>query len=130
MIDRTVTRMSLIPRHVCTLATAGIALAMVGCASTQPSSQLVDGSQTSVEGTISSVDIQPWTYDGYAVVVLATASHGLVKVQLPARWNLCKAPAVDVESLVVGGRAHAVGNVTAEGDLVVCESADHRLLAD
>lgn len=120
--------MSLQPRHLFLSATACLALVTVGCASTQPKSALSVGRQATVDGTISSVDTQPWTYDGNAVVLLETATHGLVSVQLPARWNLCKAAPVDVASLVVGQRAHAVGTVTSTGDFVVCESAEHRLV--
>lgn len=123
--------MSLQPRHLFLAVTTCLALATFGCASTQPTSALSVGSQATVEGTIASIDTQPWTYDGNAVVLLETATQGRVSVQLPARWNLCKAPSVDVASLVVGSRAHAVGTVTADGELVVCERAEHRLvLAD
>lgn len=116
------------PRHLFLSAAACLSLATFGCASTQPASELSVGSQAAIDGTIASVDTQPWTYDGNGVVMLETASHGRVSVQLPARWNLCKAPQVDVASLVVGQPAHAVGTVTADGELVVCESADHRLI--
>lgn|SRR5690606_35364355 len=118
-------------RHLVLSATACLALATIGCVTTSPTSALAKGSQATVDGTIASIDTQPWTYDGNAVVLLDTAAHGRVAVQLPARWNLCKAGQVDVASLVVGRRAHAVGSVTADGDLVVCERAEHQLvLAD
>ena len=59
-------------------------------------SALVVGSQATVDGSIASIDTKPWTYDGSAVVLLDTATQGRVAVQLPARWNLCKAPPVEV----------------------------------
>ena len=107
-----------------------VLLAAVGCASTtaQSGSALVEGSQASVDGTIAAVDMQPWTYDGNAVVILDTAAYGRISVQLPARWNLCKATSVDTASLAVGARAHAVGTVTADGEILVCEGADHQLV--
>lgn len=113
-------------RHIFLTATACLALAAAGCATT-PSAALVAGSQATVEGTIASIDTKPWTYDGSAVVLLDTATHGRVSVQLPARWNLCKAGQVAVAALVVGRRARAVGSVTEDGALVVCERAEHRL---
>jgi len=108
-------------------AAACVALAAAGCATAPPANALVAGSQATVDGTIASIDTKPWTYDGNTVVLLDTATHGRVSVQLPARWNLCKATQVDVASLVVGRRAQAVGTVTEDGALVVCERVGHRL---
>ncbi len=115
------------PKLSCLLTAACIALATVGCASTVPASALTVGSQATADGTIVSIDTQPWTYDGNAVVLLDTGSSGRVSVQLPARWNLCKAGPVDVTALAVGQRVQAIGTVTAAGELVVCERAEHRL---
>lgn len=122
--------MTLQPRHFALSAAACLALLSLGCVSTNPppTSTLAEGSQTTVDGIIASIDTQPWTYDGNAVVVLESAANGRVSVQLPARWNLCKAAPVDVESLVVGQRAQAIGTVTVDGALVVCERAEHRLV--
>ncbi len=122
--------MTLLPRHFVLSAAACLALLSLGCASTnpQPTSPLAEGSQATVDGIIASIDTQPWTYDGNAAVVLESAANGRVSVQLPARWNLCKAAPVDVASLVVGQRAQAIGTVTADGALVVCERAGHRLV--
>lgn len=116
-------------RHVFLGATVSIALGAAGCATSKLSTatSLVADSQATVEGSIASIDTAPWSYDGNAVVVLDTAGQGRVAVQLPARWNLCKAAPVDVASLAVGRRVRAVGTVGAEGELVVCERAEHRL---
>ena len=121
--------MTLQPRLYALCAAAGLALLASACASTnaQPTSALAEGSQATVDGIIASIDTQPWTYDGNAVVVLESAANGRVSVQLPARWNLCKAAQVDVQSLVVGQRARAIGTVTSDGSLVVCEQSGHRL---
>jgi hypothetical protein len=49
-------------------------------------------------------------------------------VQLPARWNLCKAqPLDDVQALKPHDRVQAVGTVTAPDTLVVCEQPQHTL---
>jgi hypothetical protein len=103
-------------------------LATAGCASAPPAAALAPGSQARVEGTVAAIDTQPWAYDGNAVVALDTAAHGRVSVQLPARWNLCKAAPVDVAALAVGARARAVGTVTADGSVVVCEGAGDALV--
>lgn len=103
-----------------------IVLAAAGCASKPAASPPSDG-QTSIEGTIASIDTAPWAYDGNAVIQVDTADRGRVAVQLPARWNLCKAAPVNVEALAVGMRVRAVGNAGAEGELVVCQQEAHRL---
>lgn len=106
-------------------------LALTACATT-PSATTAGGAftageQVTVSGSIVSVDTTPWTYDGSAVVKIASA-NGQVDVHLPARWNLCKAPPPDdVQSLKAGDRVQATGTVTEDGALVVCESADHVL---
>lgn len=104
----------------------GILLAS-GCA-TAPSASTGEGGQASIEGTIAAIDTQPWAYDGNAVIQVDTADRGRVAVQLPARWNLCKAAPVDVAALAVGMRVHATGASGAEGELVVCQDAAHRLV--
>lgn len=107
-----------------------VALCLVGatgCA-TKPAAQLQAGGQVSIEGSIASIDTQPWAYDGNAVIQVDTPDRGRVAVQLPARWNLCKAAPVNVEALAVGMRVRAVGDAGAEGQLVVCQEEAHRLV--
>ena len=81
-----------------------------------------------IEGTIAAIDTTPWTYDGNAVIQVETADRGRVPVELPARWNLCRAAAVDTEALAVGMRVRVVGAAGGEGGLVVCQDAAHRLV--
>ncbi|MDR7068383.1 hypothetical protein J2X02_001200 [Pseudoxanthomonas japonensis] len=107
------------------------ALLLGACTTTAPTSTpsatLAAGQQATVDGTLVSVDTTPWTYDGSAVVKIAT-DNGQVDVHLPARWNLCKAPPPDdVPSLKAGDRVRATGTVTEDGGLVVCERAEHVL---
>ncbi|MGJ4728212.1 hypothetical protein [Luteimonas sp. SDU101] len=101
------------------------ALLFAGCAS-GPDAAQAPGAST-IEGTIASIDTAPWAYDGHAVIQVDAGQRGRVAVQLPARWNLCRAAAVDVEALAVGMRVIAVGAEAADGGLVVCEDAAHRL---
>jgi hypothetical protein len=108
-----------------------VTTAILSACSTAPTSSshsLQPGAQATVEGTVDRVDTAPWAYDGNAIVVLAGTAQGAVTVQLPARWNLCKAPApMDPTTLKAGERVRAVGTVSPEGHLVVCEQASHRL---
>lgn len=62
------------------------------------------------------------------MVTVSTADAGTIKVQLPARWNLCKAPSPDnVQALKPRDHVQIVGTVTAPGELVVCAEPAHRL---
>lgn len=107
---------------------AATLLGLCACASAPPSGALVVGGQAAFEAEVVQVDTVPWTYDGNAVVVVSSATAGTVRVQLPARWNLCKAqPLGDVQALKPGDRVQVSGTVTAEGEVVVCEQAQHQL---
>lgn len=109
------------------LAVAAALFALSACATAPAGGALTVGQEATVEGEVTSVDTDPWAYDGNAVVTLATGG-GKVSVQLPARWNLCKAqPLGDVQALEPGDRVQAVGTVTAPGELVVCAQPQHRL---
>ena len=93
-----------------------------------PTAALVDGQEASIEGDVLSVDTAPWTYDGNAVVTVATATSGTVKVQLPARWNLCKAqPHAGIQELKPRDRVRAVGTAAGDNSLVVCAQPQHLL---
>ena len=108
-------------------------LAMSACATAPPptapsATALVVGQQATIEGDVVSVDTAPWAYDGNAVVTVSTTGAGTVRVQLPARWNLCKAqPLGDVQALQPRDRVQAIGTVTAPDTLVVCEQPQHTL---
>ena len=121
--------MPILSRNLASIAAASVVIAIVGCATTPSADALVAGQQATIEGTIASIDTKPWMYDGSAVVLLDTPTQGRVAVQLPARWNLCKAPQVEVTAFAAGQRARATGTVTDDLALVVCERAEHRLEA-
>ncbi len=117
------------PMHFLGLAAAAAAfLLLSACATTPAVGALVVGQQATIEGKVVRVDTDPWAYDGNAVVTVSTANADTVAVQLPARWNLCKAsPPGDVQALKPGDDVEAVGTVSAPGELVVCEQAQHWL---
>ncbi len=110
------------------MAMSGCVVAISGCATTAPAtSVLMAGQQASIEGKITAIDLTPWTYDGNAVIQIKSDVNGLVSVQLPARWNLCKSPPVNTNVLAVGRRVRVVGTVGEAGEIGVCERAEHRL---
>ena len=105
-----------------------LCLAAAACTTTTPGVAPALAGEATIDGTIASIDTDPWAYDGNAVVQVDGPVQGRVAVQLPARWNLCKAAPVDVAALKVGMRVHAVGTMDAERRLVVCQQATHRLV--
>ncbi len=111
-------------RHCFALA---MVFAVAACATPPGGGAPVAGQQVSIEGKVVAVDTDPWAYDGNAIVTVDTDA-GRVAVQLPARWNLCKAPPPgDVQALKPGDRVQAIGTSTAPGELVVCEQPQHLL---
>jgi len=110
------------------LAVAAALIALSACAAAPSRDALVVGQQATIEGEVVRVDTDPWAYDGNAVITVSTADAGTISVQLPARWNLCKAPPLDdVQALKPRDRVQVVGTVTAPGEMVVCERPQHRL---
>ncbi len=116
-----------LPRLAGVPAVLCIGLLAGGCATTA-GTPLATGTQARISGSIAAIDTRPWTYDGNAVIQVDTREHGRVAVQLPARWNLCKAAPVDVQALSVGMRVQAVGSVGNDGEIVVCQDEAHRLV--
>ncbi|MET0656207.1 MAG: hypothetical protein ABWY94_11610 [Pseudoxanthomonas sp.] len=109
-------------------ALAATLLALSACATAPRSAALVVGQPADFEGEVVSVNTDPWAYDGNAVVVVASAAAGKVDVQLPARWNLCKAqPLGDVQALKPRDRVRVVGTVTAPAEVVVCQQPQDQL---
>jgi hypothetical protein len=98
-----------------------------GCAVAPTGGAFVAGQQVAFDGRVVSVDTAPWAYDGNAVVVVASDAGRDVRVQLPARWNLCKAASVDAQALETGDRVHVVASATDVDSVTVCERAEHRL---
>ena len=115
------------PARVRALLAPCLALFVAACAAT-PATVPPAAVASVVEGRIVSIDTQPWTYDGNAVIRIDSVDRGSVAVALPARWNLCQAAPVDVEGLAVGMRVRAEGSADGEGGLVVCQDPAHRLV--
>ena len=102
-------------------------LVLAGCVQrTVIDSSLAPGEAT-VAGKLVAIDTDPWAYDGNAVLQVAVPGHGIVPVHLPARWNLCAAPPVDVASLAIGDDVQVTGTVSDDGAIVVCAGAAHRV---
>jgi len=115
------------PSGFCSSLVIAATLLATACATPPDAAPAADG-VVHATGVVASIDTQPWAYDGNAIVQVDTADHGRVDVQLPARWNLCKAPPVDVEALAVGTRVRVVAAAAGEGALVVCTDPAHRLV--
>ncbi len=106
-----------------------IATALLVAACTTPGDAVGNvAGEVRTTGVIASVDTQPWTYDGNAIVLVNTVDHGRLQVQLPARWNLCQAAPVDVAALAVGMQVEVAGAASGEGGVVVCADPSHRLV--
>lgn len=116
-------------RHPVAALCLVLAASLAGCASAPPQSPAVPASATgtTVEGSIVSIDTSPWAYDGNAVIAIDT-DRGRVAAELPARWNLCQAGAVDVEALRPGLRVRATGAADGQGGLVVCQDPTHGIV--
>ena len=115
--------------HVARLMALSVVLTGLSACATAPAVDAsIVGQQLTIEGNVVRVDTDPWAYDGNAVVTVSTAAMGTVSVQLPARWNLCKAPPPgEVQALKPRDRVQAIGTVSAPGQLVVCEQPQHVL---
>lgn len=110
------------------IAVAAVLIALFACATAPTRNTVMVGQQATIEGEVVRVDTDPWAYDGNAVITVSTTGTGTIDVQLPARWNLCKAPPLDnVQALKPGDRVQVVGTLTAPSELVVCEQPEHRL---
>lgn len=105
-----------------------LAIAVLAACATAPAPTAAAGGEAAFEARIVSVDTDPWAYDGNAVITVSTSATEPVQVQLPARWNLCKAaPPGDVQALKAGDRVHVAGTEVEPGIVVVCERPDHHL---
>ena len=113
--------------HPSLLPVLGLMLATTACA-LPAQREAAPGGNERIEGNIASIDTQPWSYDGHAVVEVDVPGRGRVPVQLPARWNLCQAAAVDVQSLAVGMHVQAVGALEDDGAITICADRAHQLV--
>ena len=98
---------------------------LAACASPTPVG--APGDTVTVEGVVTSVDLEPMTYDGDAVIELAT-DEGPVSVRIPARMNLCEATGLALVGEVAHGDVLVVrGKVWDRRVLTPCTEASHFL---
>lgn len=113
------------------LSTLSVCLVLAACASTGTpaggdASTWAAGSDVQFTGRLSAVDTAPWAYDGNARLTVDSPAHGAVVVELPARWNLCKATGIDTAAkLAVGTPVRVNARVQEDRTVVVCASAAH-----
>ena len=112
-------------QRIAVLSSTALVVMLAACASTPAPGPA--NANTTIEGSIASIDTSPWAYDGNAVIAIDADAGGRVTVQLPARWNLCQAAPVDVAALAEGMRVRATGS-REEGGLVVCQDPSHEVV--
>lgn len=89
---------------------------------------LASDRQVVAEGRVMSVDASPMAYDGCALVVLDSASHGPLTVHLHAGANLCRAQDLGLlGELRIGDPLQVEGLATRPADITVCQEPPHRL---
>ena len=104
-----------------------LSLLVAACSQTPPASPTAPGDET-IEGVVLSIDGEPMTYDGNAVLLLRTAD-GERRVEIPARTNLCEAVGLDVAlGSEPGQRLRVTGARQADGAVVPCASATHAVV--
>ena len=120
------------------IASILVAAFVAACASPSPPEDAEDTpagapvglNDVTVAGTVTAIDLDPWTYDGDAVLELAT-EDGPATVRIPARTNLCDAVGLaTVGDLLVGDAVEVRGARGADGAVTPCVSAEHRLVRD
>lgn len=110
------------------LLAVGLAIAASGCASMPGSAAMQVGRDIAFTGTVASADFAPWAFDGSAVVRV-DSPQGRIAIELPARYNLCKAQGIGgASTLAVGMKVDVNGRVTAPGKVSVCESVSHHIV--
>lgn len=116
-------------RHACRAMPAALLVMLAACAAPGGTMQpLAADRQAVVEGRVVSVDASPMAYDGDALVVLDSVSHGQLTVHLPARTNLCRAQGLGLlGELRAGDRLQVEGLATGPADITVCQEPTHRL---
>ncbi len=80
-----------------------------------------------VSGEITSIDLEPWTYDGSARINIRADDGETAVVGIPARINLCSADLGSVGDLEVGDRIEVRGDRAPEGIVTPCTQPDHYL---
>ena len=81
-------------------------------------------SEATVSGEVLSVDLEPMTYDGSAVIMLRTEA-GEQRVEIPARTNLCQADGLDIALAAQPGDRLTVTGEQTGGALVPCADSSH-----
>ena len=95
-------------------------LLVAACSSTPPA----PAGTTTVAGEVLSVDLEPMTYDGSAVIMLRTEA-GEQRVEIPARTNLCQADGLDIALAAQPGDRLTVTGEQTGGALVPCADPSH-----
>lgn len=98
-----------------------LSVLLAGCAGLAP------GDGPTVSGEVTAVDLSPMAYDGNATLDVRTAAGETVRVEIPARTNLCQADLTGYGDLRVGDRVAVRGARQASGAVTPCTEPDHYL---
>lgn len=100
------------------MRTVLLSLVLAGCTGSVQSAMPV------VIGEVIAVDLSPMAYDGNATFDVRTDSE-TVRVEIPARTNLCDAELGGFSEIAVGDRVEVRGERQASGAVTPCASAGH-----
>ena len=103
-----------------TLLSAPLPLLLASCAHVAADAP----STRTVEGRVVAIDTAPWAFDGSGVLTVDTG-RGVVRVALPARWNLCSGRGLDAAGeLKAGDRVRVTGTAGNDGTVDACTPPD------
>lgn len=97
-----------------------LSLLLAGCTGS------VQSSEPTVAGEVIAADFSPMAYDGNATIDVRTDS-GTVRVEIPARTNLCQADFGAYSEIGVGDRIEVRGERQPSGVVTPCSSPSHYL---
>ena len=98
-----------------------LSLVLAGCTGS------VQSAAPTVAGEVTAVDVSPWAYDGNATIDVRTKPGETVRVEVPARTNLCQAELGAVDEIRAGDRVEVRGEQTADGRVTPCTEPAHYL---
>lgn len=87
----------------------------------------VQSAAPTVAGEVVAVDLSPMAYDGNATLDVRTDAGSTVRVEVPARTNLCQAELGALGEIRPGDRVEVTGERSATGVVTPCADPTHSL---
>ncbi len=98
-----------------------LSLVLAGCTGS------VQSAAPTVAGEVVAVDLDPWAYDSNATLDVRTEAGETVRVEVPARTNLCQASLGSLSEIRPGDRVEVRGEQSASAVVTPCAQPDHYL---